>query len=217
MSKISQTRELACDDYAAARLGERRAYPNALLHLASLSFHGSHHHSLALGIFERDDLETRVKMLTEKRVPVSMIGFVGLVLALSTTFGANAVLAHAMSLQMHSGAPSTADKFAGTWHWMFDGKSFATMTLIRSGSNFSGSVTESRIALKGDGSLLRADPSDNIRPKQITRAILEGSSLHVTVADGFQFTVTKKDDPHAEIHPVGAPQNMRPISAEKVR
>jgi len=217
MSKISQTRELACDDYAAARLGKRRAYANALLHVASLSLHGSRHHSLALGIFEGDDLETRIKMLTEKRVPVSMSGFVGLVLALSTTFGADAVLAHAMSLQMHSDASSTADTFAGTWHWMFDGKSFATMTLIRSGSNFTGSVTESRIALKGDGSLLRADPSNNTKPKQITRAILEGSSLHVMVADGFQFTVTKKDDTHAEIHPLGAPQNMKPISAEKVR
>jgi beta-lactamase regulating signal transducer with metallopeptidase domain len=39
MSKVSQTRELACDDYAAARLGKRRSYANTLLHLASLCFH----------------------------------------------------------------------------------------------------------------------------------------------------------------------------------
>jgi hypothetical protein len=217
LSKISQTRELACDDYAARRLGKRRSYANTLLRLASLSLHVPRGNAVAMGFFDGDDLETRISVLTEKRAPLSRIGLLGLVLATSIAFSAGAVLAHAMSLQASSDSSTMAERFAGTWHWMFDGKSFATMTLIRSGSNFTGSVTESRIALKGDGSLLRADPSDDARPKEITRAILEGSSLHVTVADGFQFTVTKKDDTHAKIHPVGAPPNMKPISAEKVR
>jgi hypothetical protein len=109
-----------------------------------------------------------------------------------------------------------AEKLAGTWHWMFDGKSFATMILVRSGSNFTGSVTESRIALKDNGGLLRADPSEDRTSKPITKAMLEGSALHVTVADGFEFMVTLKDNAHAEIHPVGAPPNMKPIPAEKV-
>src|SRR5579864_6843009 len=39
MSKISETRELACDDYAAARLGKRRSYARTLLRLASLCLH----------------------------------------------------------------------------------------------------------------------------------------------------------------------------------
>jgi hypothetical protein len=34
--------------------------------------------------------------------------------------------------------------------------------------------------------------------------------------DGFEFTVTLMDDTHAEIHPMGAPTNMKPIQAEKV-
>lgn len=216
-SKMSQTRELACDDYAAARLGQRHLYANILLHLASLSFHVASSNTVALGIFDGDNLEARVMMLTGRRVSLSRAGLIGLVLAASITFGAGAVLAHAISLQTSSD-PSTATKeFAGTWHWMFEGRTFAVMTLVRSGSNFTGSVTQSRIALKGDGSLLRADPSDDSTPKQITRATLEGSSLHVTVADGFQFTVTKKGDIRAEIRPLGAPPNMKPISAEKAR
>jgi beta-lactamase regulating signal transducer with metallopeptidase domain len=215
-SKISQTRELACDDYAAARLGQRHPYANTLLRLASLSLHIARRNTVALGIFDGDNLETRVMMLTGQRLSLSRAGLIGLVLATSITFGAGAVLAHAMSLQTSSDPSTTREKSAGTWHWMFEGKTFATMILVRSGSSFTGSVTESRIALKGDGSLLRADPSDDTTPKQITRATLEGSSLHITMADGFGFTVTKRDDTHAEIHPMGAPPHMKPISAERV-
>ena len=216
MSKISQTRELACDDYAAALLGKRRLYANTLLHLASLCLHVRRGNAAGLGIFDGDNLEARIIMLTEKRLSLSRASVIGLVLAMSITFSAGVVVAHALSLQASSKPSNTAEKFAGTWHWMFDGKSFATMILVRSGSGFTGSVTGSRIALNDDGRLLRADPSDDSKPKPITKATLEGSALHITVADGFEFMVTAKDDTHAEIRPVGAPPNMKPIPAERV-
>lgn len=218
MSKISQTRELACDDYAAERLGRRRLYANTLLHVASLCLHAPRSNAAGLGIFDGDNLEARIRMLTEKRSPLPRASVIGLVLATSITFGASTVLAHAMSLQASSEPSIVTEKFAGTWHWMFDGRSFSTMTLIRSGSSFTGSVTPSRIALDDDGGLLRADPSENNTPTPITKATLEGSALHVRVGDGnrpFEFIVTLKDDSHAEIHPVGAPPNMKPIPAEK--
>ena len=102
---------------------------------------------------------------------------------------------------------------------MFNGKSFATMILVRDGSSFTGSVTPSRIALNDDGGLRRADPTEDSTPSLITKAKLEGFALHVTVGDGnepVEFIVTLKDDTHAEIHPIGAPPNMKPIPAEKV-
>jgi len=216
MSKISQTRELACDDYAAARLGKRRSYANTLLHLASLCLHVPRGNAAGLGIFDGDNLETRIMMLTDKTLSLSRTGVIGLALATSITFGAGAVLAHAMSLQASSEPSNTAEKFAGTWHWMFNGKSFVTMILVRDGSGFTGSVTPSGIALNDDGGLLRADPSEDSTPKPITKARLEGSALHITVIDGFEFIVTLKDDTHAEIHPKGAPPNMKPIPAEKI-
>lgn len=155
-------------------------------------------------------------MLIEKTRSLSQISVVALSLATSITFGAGAVLQHAMSLQASSAPSYTAEKFAGTWHWMFDGRSFSTMILVRSGSGFTGTVTPSRIALNDDGGLLRADPVENNIPVSIAKAILEGSALQVTVGDGFAFTVTLKDNTHAEIRPVGAPPNMMPISAKKV-
>ena len=219
MSKISETRELACDDYAAVRLGKRRLYARTLLRLASLCLHTPRGNAVGLGIFDGDNLETRIMMLTEKRLSLSRAGVIGLALATSITFGAGAVLARAMSLQAGSASSNTAETFAGTWQWMFNGKSFATMILVQNGSGITGSVTGSKIALDDDGGLSRADPSENSTPSPITEAKLEGSALHVTVMDGnesFKFIVTLKDETHAEIHPEGAPPKMKPIPAEKV-
>ncbi len=218
MSKISQTRELACDDYAADLLGKPRLYARALLRLASLCLHVPRANAVGLGIFDGDNLETRIMMLTEKRLSLSRAALVGLALATSITFGAGAVLAHAMSRQAGSDSSNTAERFAGTWHWMFNGKSFSTMILVRDGSGFTGTVTPSKIALNDDGGLSRADPSDST-PSPITKAKQDGSALLVTAGDGnqpFEFTVTLKDDTHAEIHPKGAPPGMKPIPAEKV-
>jgi len=215
MSKISQTRELACDDYAAARLGKRRSYANTLLRLASLSVHVSRGNTAALGIFDGDNLETRIMRLTEKRLSLSRASLIGLALAMSITYGSGAVVAHAISLQASTKPSSAAEEFVGTWHWMFGKKSFSTMILARSGPGFAGSITRSRVMLNKDGGLLRADPAEDSTPKPITKATLEGSALHI-VADDFEFIVTLKDDKHAEIHPVEAPPKMKPIPAEKV-
>jgi hypothetical protein len=91
------------------------------------------------------------------------------------------------------------------------------MILVRDGSGFTGTVTPSQIGLNDDGTLSQADPSEDSAPKPITKATLKDSALHITVADGFEFTVSLKDDTHAEIKPQGAPPNMKPIPAEKVR
>jgi hypothetical protein len=154
-------------------------------------------------------------MLIEKGLSLSRASAIALAMAVSITFAAAAVPAQPMSLQAPPEVSNAAEKFAGTWHWMFEGTSFSTMILVRSGSGFTGSVTPSRIALNDGGGLLRADPAEDSAPKPITNARLEGSELHITTTDGFEFTVTLKDDTHAEIRPAGAPPNMKPIPAEK--
>jgi beta-lactamase regulating signal transducer with metallopeptidase domain len=201
-SKISQARELACDEYAAVQLGKRHLYARTLLRLASLCLHAPHGNAMALSIFDGDDLEDRIMRLTEKRNPLSRVGLVALLLAASLAFGSGAMLARATSLHAASGPSNNTQAFAGTWHWMFKGRSFSTMILTPDGTGFSGSVTGSKIALDDQGYLSKADPSDNSRPSPITKAVVEGSALHVTIEDGnqpFEFLVTLKDDRHAEI------------------
>ena len=133
MSKISQTRELACDDYAAVRLGKRIVYARTLLRLASLCLRVPRNNAIGLGIFDGDNLEDRIMMLTEKRTSLSRAGLIGLALTTSFLFGSSTVLARAVSLQEASAPTNTAQKFAGTWHWMFHGQSFATMVLVQNG------------------------------------------------------------------------------------
>jgi hypothetical protein len=171
---------------------------------------------MGLGIFDGDNLEARIVMLTEKPTSLSGAGLIGLALATSFLFGSSTVLARAVSLQEASASTNTLQTFAGTWHWMFQGHSFSTMILVQNGSGITGSATPSRIALDDDGELSRADPSENGALLQISKTKLEGNALDVTISDGFEFIVTLKDATHAEIHPVGAPANMKPIQAEKV-
>ena len=123
-------------------------------------------------------------MLTEKRTSLSRAGLIGLALATGILFGSSTVLARAVSLQEASASTNTAQMFAGTWHWMFQGQSFATMILVQNGSAITGSVTGSRIALDDNGELSQADPSDNSAPSPITKTKLEGNALRVTVRDG---------------------------------
>ncbi len=155
-------------------------------------------------------------MLIEKTRSLLLPRVIGLVLATSITFGAGAVIAHALDPQISSKSSNAAENFAGTWHWIFDGKSFATMILIPAGSGFTGTVTPSRIKLNDDGGLLRAAPGEDATPKPIDKATLKGFALRIEVSDGFQFIMTLKDATHAEIHPLAAPPSMRPIPAEKV-
>ncbi|HEX3372596.1 MAG TPA: M56 family metallopeptidase [Edaphobacter sp.] len=219
MSKVSQTRELACDDYAAVRIGKRIVYARTLLRLASLCLRVPRSNAMGLGIFDGDNLEDRIMMLTEKRTSLSRAGLIGLVLATSFLFGSSTVLARAVSLQEASASTNTAQTFVGTWHWMFHGQSFSTMILVQNGSWVIGSVTPSKIALDDAGELSKADPSDNSAASLISKTKREGNALRVTVGAGkqpFEFLVTLKDATHAEIHPIGAPPNMKPIQAERV-
>lgn len=153
-------------------------------------------------------------LLRNIRGSIPRVVIIGLALAASIPFDGGGVVAGAIGTQGKPQRSNTAEQFAGTWHWIFDGKSF--LILIRSGGGFTGTVTPSRIALDDEGGLLRADPGKDAAPKPIASARLEGSALRVTVTDGFQFVMKLKDSTHAEIRPIAAPVNMKPIKADKV-
>lgn len=148
----------------------------------------------------------------------SLVSLLASAVLISITFfniGAGAAMARAATPQSPSES-SAADRFSGTWHWMFNGKSFATLILTHNPSGFSGSLTGAQIELNDDGSLRSAEPSGD-PPSQIKKAWIDGSELHVTAMDGddeMEWIVKLKDDRHAEIRPAGGPK-MKPIPAEK--
>lgn len=136
-------------------------------------------------------------------------------------FLAGVALLGAIALQSFAQSASASDKFAGTWRWMFNGKSFATLILTPGDAGFSGSLTGTHIELNDDGSLRVAEPNDAPSPSPIKKASLEGSDLRITIMDGddpMEWIMTMKDDTHAEIRwaGTGGPA-MKPISLEKAQ
>lgn len=68
-SRISQARELACDDLAVEKLSTPTLYADALVHIAQSLLVDSENvsSSLALGLFDTDNMERRVSNLLDKR------------------------------------------------------------------------------------------------------------------------------------------------------
>src|SRR4029077_12768801 len=59
LSRIAQTRELACDEIAAQMLPTTRRYATSLLHIAQSMFTGARS-DYALGLFDTNTLEERI-------------------------------------------------------------------------------------------------------------------------------------------------------------
>lgn len=156
-------------------------------------------------------------MLTRKTHPVLSIAVAVLILMSLVPFGE---MARAAAPQSSSATTNLPDRFSGTWHWMFEGKSFATMILKSRTSGMTGSLTGAQIELNEDGSLKSAASSGD-PPSEIEKAWLDGSDLHIVVMDGndpMEWVVTLKDDTHAEVRPLsGEMASMKPIPAEKAR
>ncbi len=103
---------------------------------------------------------------------------------------------------------------------MFEGKSFATMTLIRNGEKFAGSITNGSINVGADGKIASAIAAPG--SSEIFKATMEGDTLHITTKDGDDTTdvwVTLKSAQVAEVSfaAPGANAPIPPIRAEKVK
>ena len=90
--RIRQTREMSCDELVAARMMDPRVYANLLVRIAA-SLAGLSHPRLALGIFDGDMLQERVRRLTSNArasiartriaLGTALAGFVAIILAAS--------------------------------------------------------------------------------------------------------------------------------------
>ena len=140
--------------------------------------------------------------------------------ALAILPGGSAVLINVRPVAAASSGGFEAADFGGTWNWMFNEKAFATMTLVRNGDHFSGSISNSSIDLDGDGKIASATAVPGTA--EIVKTSLEGETLHIVSKDGDETTewvVTLKTPQLAEVR-VGGPgvaANFPPIRAEKAK
>ena len=103
---------------------------------------------------------------------------------------------------------------------MFEGKSFAAMTLVQKGDQFSGSVTNGSINVDGDGKITSATAAPGA--SEIVKATRDGDTLHIVTKDGDDTTdlwVTLRSAQVAEVSfaAPGASAPIPPIRAEKAK
>jgi hypothetical protein len=133
------------------------------------------------------------------------------------------ILAAAFSLAAHAASPAsayTAKDFAGTWHWMFQGKPFATMVISLKGDQFSGSITNGTISMDQDGKITSAESVDGTSP--IVRGSLQNGVLHVVVKHGddeseWTMTLTSPETGELKTASEAAPANAESIHLEKAQ
>ena len=112
---------------------------------------------------------------------------------------------------------STAD-YVGTWHWMFQGKSFATMEIEQHGDQLTGSLTGVSLEMDDNGKLTKAVATDG--PSSTLHVSLESGVLRVSEKDGddeIVWTMTLRSAKAGELRFAGgAPANAEAIKVEKL-
>ena len=128
------------------------------------------------------------------------------------------VPAIALAQQSAPGAVTLKD-FAGTWHWVFQGKSFATMVLEVKPDEVKGSITNASVHTDSDGKItdVRADSGSS----PIVKSSFENGILRIVVKDGgdeLEWSVRLTSPTTAEIIPAGADApKMEAIHSEKAQ
>ena len=188
-ARIDQTRELACDEIAAASMPTRAQYARSLLSIAQSIAAKQHRATFryAMGLFDVNTLEDRIMNVFAKTTRIrkswaraSAVGTLALLLV--TCLGVSG-----FSIQVREpGSDTGMEQFAGTWHAKFKSKTFMTVKLETQNGRFTGSVSHGSVAVdEKTGELTDARQLEGSDP--IVEAKLSGGVLRIT---------TKETDSH---------------------
>jgi hypothetical protein len=104
---------------------------------------------------------------------VGLLLAVAVVVGLGAASGARPVLAQA--------SYGEAD-YIGSWHLMFQGKAFATLSIEKHGGQLGGSLTGASIEMDDNGKLTNAVATNG--PTSALHAVIENGVMHVSEKDG---------------------------------
>ena len=112
---------------------------------------------------------------------------------------------------------SEAD-YVGSWHLMFQGKAFATLTIEQHGAQLSGSLTGVSIDMDDNGKITNAVANNG--PASTLHAAMQDGVLHVSEKDGddvMEWTMTLSSPKTGELRFArGGPANAEAIRLEKL-
>jgi beta-lactamase regulating signal transducer with metallopeptidase domain len=111
--RITETRELACDELVIKRLLDASDYARSLLHLAASAI-VPHRRAYTLGIFEADNLEERIMKLVERKPQLTGAGKTVMLAAVLSLLIASGTLAAILSLKIEQRAKEP-NPIEGDW------------------------------------------------------------------------------------------------------
>jgi beta-lactamase regulating signal transducer with metallopeptidase domain len=153
LSRIAQTRELACDEIAAQMLPTTKRYATSLLHMAQSMFTGARS-NYGLGLFDANTLEERIMNILKNNHTPKKTRAVRLITV--CLIGAASIGLSAFSLRLNNSSRSEdLAPFAGTWEAKYEGTTFFTVQLTLTNGSLGGTcVLGERWAILDDGELI---------------------------------------------------------------
>lgn len=214
--RIAQTRELVCDEMAAARVADRGAYARSLLKIAQSICEGPSPSasSYALGLFDTNDLEVRIMTLLDKNKPASKRLRTVLAGLASALLAVTAIVVSTYAVQITQPNDRTANlrAFVGTWTAQFQGKSFVTLVMKESGGKLTGTCLHTVSMAEDDQGRLTRVEEKQVQDK-IVDAQVSGTNVVLSIGeegdprDPAKFELRLSGSGAAEMRPVHHPEN----------
>lgn len=213
-ARIDQTRELACDETAAASMPTGAQYARSLLSIAQSIAAKQRLATIgyAMGLFDANTLEDRImnvfakaNRMRKSRAQAAAVGTLALLLV--ACLGVSG-----FSFQVSQ--PSTeADlrQFVGTWHANFKGKPFMTIKLEKQNGKLTGTVSHANVSVDQSGELNEVEVLDG--NDAITEAKLTNGLLRITEEDAIQFEMKILGADQAQIQIVIPPAEVSQVPA----
>lgn len=222
-ARMTQTRELACDEMAASMLPSATHYARSLVRLAQTMFAAAPaaKASYALGLFDTGALEERIMNILktgEKRgkwaraqvlLAVSLVSVVSLAIC-------------GFSVRVADRASADAQRFVGTWETQYKGRAFFTLNLKDENGRLGGNCVHVTRVAWVDGALIPG--TEETSQDQITEARISGNKVELRIGDSdpilLEFTLTgdntAEGKPIVEESPDGPPPPKKPWRFQKV-
>jgi beta-lactamase regulating signal transducer with metallopeptidase domain len=182
-NRVDQSRELVCDEVAAATLTTRRGYASSLLNIAQTLSGGQQRisPSCALGLFDTNNMEERVMNLLGE-APIGKVWPRLSAIAASIILAASCLGISAYSLQVDH---SPAQQFEGTWKAVHDGKTFILLQLHTENAHPTGTIQMAafQLDLQGTGALVSVTDEKLGAPISLQNLKLDGKSLSFDFVD----------------------------------
>jgi len=178
LSRIAQTRELACDEVAAQMLPTTKRYATSVLHMAQSMFTGARS-NYALGLFDTNTLEERIMNILKNNDTSKKTRAVRLITV--CLIGAASIGLSAFSLRLNNASRSEdLALFAGTWEAKYQGATFFTVHLTLANGSLGGTCVLGERWEIVDGELI-PDGSE-LSTHRIVEATVSGKKLLLKIS-----------------------------------